>query len=251
MQKISLKTLQELYRRGEKIAAITAYDASFAHALEEAGIDLLFIGDSLGQLIQGHKTPIPVSLEDVIYHIQCVCRGSRSAFILADLPFLTYTSIEQSLQSAGALIQAGADMVKLEGGSSLIEIVKALTQHGIPVCAHLGKMPQHNLMHARPLNDALLDDALVLQDAGVSLLILVDVDSQLAAQVTSKLSIPTIGIGAGPHCSGQIQLIYNILGISNYLSLPSKHTFTPPPGTLKEILAAYVKAVKKGTFPSG
>ncbi len=256
MSKITLEKLQQMYHEGEKIVCTTAYDASFAQSLEEYGIELFLIGDSLGKVIQGHHSTIPVSLADMVYHTQCVCRGSHKAHIMADMPFLTYTSVDRTLDCAGALIQAGADMVKLEGGAQFAKHVTALTEFGMPVCAHLGVTPQYSRLLGKQFADkmdaeTLLKDALTLQKAGAVMLILVGVDSLTTKNITAQLTIPVIGIGSGPYCSGQIQVIYNMLGLTSFLNLPERQTFKLTNQTsIKTFITDYVSAVKKGKFPA-
>jgi 3-methyl-2-oxobutanoate hydroxymethyltransferase len=209
--------------RGERLAMLTAYDATIAGLLDRAGIDLLLVGDSLGHVILGLDSTIPVTLEDIIHHTRAVARGARRALVIADMPFLTYqVSPEQALESAARLFQeGGAAAVKLEGGRALAATVRRLTAAGLPVMGHLGLTPQH--IHQlggmrRQAKDQqaaqdLIMDALTLEDAGAFAIVLEAIPDAVAAQVTSKLKIPTIGIGAGPHCDGQVLVSYDMLGL--------------------------------------
>lgn len=258
MSRITLTTLRDMKRGGEKIACLTAYDASFARLLESAGVDLLMVGDSLGMVVQGHDSTLPVSVADMIYHTANVRRGSERAFLVADLPFMSYRSPEQALGNAARLLQeGGAQMVKLEGGAWLAETVRQLSERGIPVCAHLGLLPQsvHKLggyrVQARDENVArsLKEDAAALQEAGAALLVLEAVPSALAAQLAQTLTMPVIGIGAGAACDGQVLVSYDVLGLSPKRPKFAKD-FLPGAGSVTEAIAAYVKAVKSGAFPA-
>src|SRR3990167_1751096 len=220
--KITLIALQEMYGKNEKIAVLTCYDASFAALLEAQGVDVLLVGDSLGMVLQGHETTLPVSLDDMVYHTACVARGAKQAFIIGDMPFGTFQiSPQEAFTHAARLMAAGAQMVKLEGGAAMAETVAFLTERGIPVCGHLGFTPQsvHKLggyrVQGKNESDAarLRDDALALQQAGAGMLVLEMVPAALAKQITAQLAIPTIGIGAGVDCDGQVLVLHDMLGI--------------------------------------
>ncbi len=254
---VTLSKLLKAKAKGEKLALLTAYDASFARLLHQCGVDALLVGDSLGMVMQGHDSTIPVMLDDVIYHAAMVKRGAPLAWIIADLPFMTATSVEQGLKSARRLLQeAQVQMVKVEGGLSVLPLVQALTEQGVPVCAHIGLLPQQALragykMAGKTEADAqrLLDEALALEKAGASLLVMECVVAEVAQRITADLSIPTIGIGSGAETDGQVLVLHDILGLSSYApSFAPK--FLTEGRTLAEAVTAYVQAVKLGEFPS-
>jgi 3-methyl-2-oxobutanoate hydroxymethyltransferase len=257
MKPITLSTLQALKHNAEKIACLTAYDASFAAALEQAGVEVILVGDSLGMVIQGHDSTLPVCLDDMIYHCHNVRRGCNAPFLIADMPFMSYASPETALHNAARLMREGrAQMVKLEGGAWLVETVRLLVERGIPVCGHLGLTPQsvHQLGGYRVQgrdDDAarqLLKDAAALQTAGASLLVLECIPQALAREVSTKLRIPVIGIGAGPHCDGQVLVLYDMLGITTGKVPSFVKNFLD--GSVQDALNHYVQAVKQGTFPA-
>ena len=219
---LTLHRLRQMHAEGERIAMLTCYDASFARVLDAAGVDCLLVGDSLGMVLQGQASTVPVTLDDVAYHTRCVARGNRGAWVIGDLPFGSYqASKEQALASAVALMQAGAHMVKLEGGGPMADTVHFLVERGVPVCGHLGLTPQsvHALggwrVQGRDEASAatLKAQARELADAGAAMLVLELVPSLLAAGITQSLPIPTIGIGAGPGCSGQVLVLHDMLGL--------------------------------------
>ncbi|MDO9372180.1 MAG: 3-methyl-2-oxobutanoate hydroxymethyltransferase [Gammaproteobacteria bacterium] len=258
MKPVTLTTLREMKQRGEKIACLTAYDASFAAALDAAGVDLIMVGDSLGMVVQGHDSTLPVTLADMIYHTRCVRRGSQRAFIVTDLPFMSYASSAQALGNAARLMQeGGAHMVKLEGGAWLADTVHELTQRGMPVCAHLGLLPQsvHQLggyrVQGRDVSSAqtLLSDARALEQAGAGLLVLECVPDTLAQQITQALKLPVIGIGAGAHCDGQVLVLHDVLGLTPKPPKFSKN-FLHDAADIPSAARAYVSAVKAGEFPA-
>lgn len=258
-KKITVRRLAEMKQANEIIACLTAYDASFASVLENAGVDVVLVGDSLGMVIQGNENTLPVSIEEMLYHTQCVARGLGNALLIADMPFLSFTSIEQAVLNAGRLMkQGGAHMVKLEGGVDQAETVAALNKNGIPVCAHLGLQPQyvHKIggYRVQGRDDAsaekMLADALVLQDAGADMMLLECVPAALAAKITSALSIPVIGIGAGADCDGQILVLYDILDISLGMRPKFSKNFMASSASISEAIEAYVQAVRKGEFPA-
>ncbi len=257
MTPITLTRLREMKRTGEKIACLTAYDASFAALLEEARVDVLLVGDSLGMAIQGHQSTLEVCLNDMIYHTANVRRGQKRALILTDLPFLSYSTPVQALGNAGRVMQSGAQMVKLEGGAWLAETVRLLDARGIPVCGHLGLMPQsiHKLggyrVQARSQGDAerLLEEARILEQAGAALLVVECIPRALAATVAQSVNIPVIGIGAGSKCDGQVLVLYDMLGISG--KIPSFcRNFARSGNDIPSALRDYVQAVKSGEFPA-
>ncbi|MGH8635343.1 MAG: 3-methyl-2-oxobutanoate hydroxymethyltransferase, partial [Burkholderiales bacterium] len=217
--RITLTTLQKMAQEGSRIAMLTCYDASFAAVLEEAGVDSLLIGDSLGNVLQGHESTLPVTLRDMVYHTQCVARGSKRAFIIGDMPFSTFqVSPQEAFHNAAELMAAGAHMVKIEGGRPMLDTIEFLTDRGIPVCGHLGLTPQsvHALGGYRvqgrgeDAGQQLLKDAKQLEQAGAGMIVLEAIPSALAGAVTAALTIPTIGIGAGVDCSGQVLVLHDM-----------------------------------------
>ncbi|SEK83738.1 3-methyl-2-oxobutanoate hydroxymethyltransferase [Nitrosovibrio tenuis] len=250
--------LQKMRDDGEKIAILTCYDSSFATLLENAGVDILLVGDSLGNVLQGEESTLPVTLDDMVYHTHCVTRGSSKAFIMADMPFGTsQVSPEDTFENAAELMAAGASMVKIEGGCVMAETVEFLTRRGIPVCGHIGLTPQsvHQLggykLQGRTDYQAkqLLEDAVALENAGAGMLLMEVVPASVAKQVTEKLSIPTIGIGAGRDCSAQVLVLYDMLGIYSGKKARFMKNFMSGAGSIHEAAANYVKAVKTGEFP--
>ncbi|HEX5686825.1 MAG TPA: 3-methyl-2-oxobutanoate hydroxymethyltransferase [Ideonella sp.] len=266
----TLPRLREASARGEKLAMLTCYDATFARVLDEAGVDILLVGDSLGNVIQGEASTLPVTLEQMAYHTRAVAQGKRSAFLVTDLPFGTYeASPEQAFASAATLMRAGAQMVKLEGGGYTADTVRFLTERGIPVCAHLGLTPQR--VHAiggyrvQGRDDAaakvLLDDATALAQAGAAFLVLELVPSAVARRISTELpQLMTIGIGAGAGTTGQVLVLHDLLGLTGGTGGKRPRfvrDFTRAPGSaadapglsIAQSVAAYVAAVKDGSFP--
>ncbi len=247
-----------MHATGEKIAMLTCYDASFARVLDEAEVDCLLVGDSLGMVVQGHATTVPVTLADMAYHVACVARGNRNAWLIGDLPYGSYhASPEQAMASAVTLMQAGAHMVKLEGGGWTAETVRFLAERGIPVCAHLGLTPQsvHALGGWRVQGrdaasaTALLEQARALQAAGAAMLVIELVPTALGAQITQALKIPVIGIGAGPDCSGQVLVTHDMLGLGPAKPARFVRNFMDKAASVSDAVRAYVQAVKTGHFP--
>ena len=248
-----------MHAAGEKIAMLTCYDASFAQLCEPSGIDALLIGDSLGMVLQGHDTTLPVSVADIAYHTSAVARGSQKALIIADLPFGSFQECpQQAFRSAATLMAAGAQMVKLEGGEAMAETTRFLVQRGIPVCAHVGLTPQsvHQLgcYRVQGKDDSgaaqLLADAEAQQNAGASLIVLEAIPSPLAAAVTARLHIPTIGIGAGAECSGQVLVLHDMLDVAPGRKPRFVKNFMAGQASIGAAIAAYVHEVKAGTFPA-
>ena len=255
---ITLSTLKTMHGNDEKIAVLTCYDASFARVLDAAGVDVLLVGDSLGMVVQGHATTLPVKLAEMAYHTRCVAAGTGRAFIVADLPFGSYQpSPERAFAAAARLMAAGAHMVKLEGGAVMADTVAFLTRRGIPVCAHLGLLPQSvNQLggyRVQGREDAaaaqLIADARALEAAGAALIVLEMVPAALAKAVTGALTIPTIGIGAGADCSGQVLVLYDMLGLYPRAPRFSKNFLAGSDG-IEAAVRAYVAAVKDGSFPA-
>lgn len=253
---LTVTDLAAMKLRKEKITCLTAYDASFSAIIDKVGIDVMLVGDSLGNVIQGHSTTLPVTLRDMIYHTQCVAKARQRAFIIADLPFLGYTTPLLAAKNAGKLLRAGAQMVKLEG--TKIDCVKFLVDQGVPVCGHLGLLPQSiNLVggykvQGRELEAAqkLIDDAYLLQQAGAQLLLLECVPAALAKDISSQLDIPVIGIGAGVDCDAQVLVLYDMLGISVGSRPRFSKDFMHGASSIEEAIAAYHHAVKQLIFPS-
>ena len=255
--KITVPKLQAMREAGEKIAMLTCYDASFASLLDRAGVDVQLIGDSLGNVVQGHTTTLPVTLADIVYHTACVARAQPRGLVVADLPFGTYGTPADAFASAVEVMRAGAQMVKIEGGEWLAETIRFLVERSIPVCAHVGLTPQS--VHAfggfkvqgRTEEGAqqLLRDALAVQNAGAQLLVLEAVPPAVAANVTNAVAIPTIGIGAGVDCSGQVLVLHDMLGI--FPGKPARFVkdFMAGAPSIGAAIEAYVKAVKDGSFP--
>jgi 3-methyl-2-oxobutanoate hydroxymethyltransferase len=254
----TLSTLLKMTQDGDKITMLTCYDASFAALLEIAGVETLLIGDSLGNVLQGHETTLPVTLRDIVYHTACVARGAKRAFIIGDMPFGTFQlGPEDTFRNAAEIMAAGAQMVKLEGGKPMAETVSYLVDRGVPVCGHLGLTPQsvHQLggykVQGRQQSDAerLLEDARLLEEAGAGMLVLEAIPSPLAKQVTEALSIPTIGIGAGVDCSGQVLVLHDMLDVFPGKKAKFVKNFMQGAGSIQAAIERYVKEVKAGTFP--
>jgi 3-methyl-2-oxobutanoate hydroxymethyltransferase len=259
MKRITVNTLRDMKRAGEKIASLTAYDASFARILDENGIEVILVGDSLGMVVQGQETTLPVTLDEMIYHTRMVCAGSQRALILADMPFMSDNTPQQALENAGQLMkEGGAHMVKLEGGEPMVETVRALSLRGIPVCAHLGLLPQsvHKMggyrVQGRDEKAAhdILRDARAMEEAGADMLLLECVPETLAAEVTGVVDIPVMGIGAGLRCDAQVLVLYDILNISHGKRPRFSKDFLQGTGSIAEAVTNYVRAVKDGSFPT-
>ena len=257
-RRLSHIDLAKMRLAGDKIAVLTAYDASFAQACETAGVEVVLIGDSLGMVVQGHDSTLPVTVEDIAYHTRAVARGCKRPLIVADMPFGSFQeSPQQALRNAVTLMAAGAQMVKLEGGVEMAETTHFLTSRGIPVCAHVGLTPQsvHQLggYRIQGKDDSgaakLIADALAQQDAGATLIVIEAVPAPLAAEVTRQLSIPTIGIGAGKECSGQVLVLHDMLNVSSGRKARFVRNFMAGQDSIAAALAAYVAAVKDGSFP--
>lgn len=257
MAAMTIAKLAKMKAEGEKIASLTAYDASFAKLFAAQGIDFMLVGDSLGNVILGESSTLPVTVDDIAYHTRAVRNGAPEAFVMADMPFMSYATPEQACQEAAKLMRAGANMVKLEGGDWLLETIRQLVERSVPVCAHLGLLPQSvNVLGGYKVQgkeasaaDNTLRQALALQEAGAQLLVLECVPSSLAKRISEALDIPTIGIGAGPDCDGQILVMHDMLGMnSDYLPKFVKD-FLAEAGDLAGAIDLYVKQVKEGSFP--
>ena len=256
MSTISIDTLKSIKVNGKKFAAITAYDYSFAKLIDKAEIEVTLVGDSLGNVIQGQPTTIPVTLDEMAYHTTNVKRGIESSLVVSDMPFMSYATVPQALDNAAVLMQAGAQMVKLEGGEWLTETVFALTERGIPVCAHLGLTPQsvHKLsgfkVQGKDANSAekITAEAKILEQAGADLLVVECVPSVLGKTLASALDIPVIGIGAGSDTDGQVLVLQDMLGISDSAPKFSKN-YMVNSSSIQDALSAYRAEVLSGAFP--
>ena len=256
---VTLSTLQAMHSKGEKIAVLTCYDATFAQVLDSAGMDVLLVGDSLGMVLQGHSSTLPVTLGDIAYHTSCVARGTKQAFIVADMPFGTsQVSPEKTFAHAARLMAAGAHMVKLEGGEVMVDTIAFLTQRGIPVFAHIGLTPQSvNQLGGYRVQgkddkaaQRVLKDAWAVEQAGAGMLLLEAIPSVLAAEITANSGIPTIGIGAGAACSGQVLVLHDMLDIYPGKKARFVKNYMQGASSIADAVARYVAEVKAGTFPA-
>jgi 3-methyl-2-oxobutanoate hydroxymethyltransferase len=255
---ITVPGLVALRNSGEKITMLTCYDASFASLMDRAGVETILIGDSLGMVSQGHDSTLPVTISNVAYHTACVARGNQTALILADMPFGSFGYPEAAFENAVLLMQAGAQMVKIEGGAWLADTVRFLTDRAVPVCAHIGLTPQsvHQFggykVQGKSTEAAskLKADALALQEAGAALLVLEAIPAALGKEVTDLLTIPTIGIGAGPDCSGQVLVMHDMLGVFPGRKARFVKNFMEGASSIEEAFKAYVSAVKDKSFPA-
>jgi 3-methyl-2-oxobutanoate hydroxymethyltransferase len=259
MSQITISTLKRMKAAVEKIAVITAYDAGFTHLAEAAGVDVILVGDSLGMVVQGHDTTLPVTVEQMVYHTELVTRVSRHCLIVADMPFMSHGTCNQALDTAGKLMKTGgAHMIKLEGGRAQVDTVRHLTERAVPVCAHLGLLPQsiHQLggyrVQGRDKQSAhdLLNDARMMQDAGAQMLVLECIPAVLAQEVTVALDIPVIGIGAGGACDGQVLVLHDVLGMTPGKPPSFSKNFMPGAESIVAAIEAYVHAVREGEFPT-
>jgi len=255
---VTIETLRGMKHSGEKIACLTAYDASFGAVVDEAGTDFVLVGDSLGMVVQGHDTTVPVTVDDMVYHTRCVARGVRRGFLVADMPFGSYSLPEPAFANAVRLMQeGGAKMVKLEGGALQVRTVEFLASRDIPVCAHIGLTPQsiHKLggfkVQGRESQAAaqMRADAKALQDAGADIVLLECVPSELGAAIAAELTVPVIGIGAGPGVDGQILVLYDILDVTPGRKPRFVHNYLAGRDNVLAALQAYVASVKDGSYP--
>lgn len=251
--------LINMKQRDEKIVSLTAYDASFAHIMDQAGVDMVLVGDSLGMVVQGQTSTIPVTIEEMVYHSKIVSRGLSRALLVTDLPFMSYPNPQKAVENAAKLMQQGhAQMVKLEGGQCIIESVQHIVQQGIPVCGHLGLLPQSvNQLGGYRVQgketqqaDIILEDAKCLEQAGASAIVVECIPSVLAKKISTALSIPVIGIGAGVDCDGQVLVAYDMLDITYGKRPKFSKNFMADTGNINEAVSAYVNAVKNKQFPS-
>ncbi|MCR9848400.1 3-methyl-2-oxobutanoate hydroxymethyltransferase [Vibrio antiquarius] len=257
MKKMTINDLIKWKKEGRKFATSTAYDASFAQLFESQEMPVLLVGDSLGMVLQGHNDTLPVTVDDIAYHTRCVRAGSPNCLLMADMPFMSYTTPEQACENAATLMRAGANMVKIEGGDWLVDTVKMLTERSVPVCAHLGLTPQAvNIFGGYKVQgrdqekaDRMVKDALALQEAGAQIVLLECVPAELAERITQVLDVPVIGIGAGNVTDGQILVMHDMFGISaNYMPKFSKN-FLAETGDMRKAVAKYIEDVANGVFP--
>jgi len=254
---ITISKLLSMRAEGEKITMLTAYDSTMSALLNRCGVETILIGDSLGNVIQGHSSTTPVTVEQVAYHTECVARANTHAFVIADLPFASYGDPVQALESAAELMRAGADMVKLEGGDWQIDIIQYLVERSVPVCAHLGLLPQsvHILGgykvqgKSKDAASLMLEQALACEQAGAQMIVLEAIPSSLGKLITESLSIPTIGIGAGSDCAGQVLVLQDMLGISPGKPPKFVKNFMDGHASIEAAVKAYVREVKSGKFP--
>ena len=255
---VTIRTLQKRKQDGEKFSVLTAYDACFAQLIAEAGVDAILVGDSLGNVIQGQGSTVPVTLEQMAYHTECVARGNQGSLLIADVPFMGAATLERALETSTALMQAGANMVKLEGSAWLADSIEVLNRNGIPVCAHLGLTPQAvNALGGYRVQGKdnagateLLEAAKALDEAGAAMLLLECVPRELSARITREVSIPVIGIGAAPECDGQVLVMHDMLGISPGKPARFVKDFMAEAGDIRAAFKAYDTAVKDGSFPA-
>jgi 3-methyl-2-oxobutanoate hydroxymethyltransferase len=257
MNKVTLHTLSACKKTGEKFAVLTAYDACFAHVVSEAGVEVILVGDSLGMVLQGQDSTLPVTMDDMIYHTASVVKGNTGAMVMADMPFMSYATPEQAMENAALLMQAGANIVKIEGNAWLAESVALLSERGIPSCIHMGLTPQavNKLggykVQGRDRHSAkqMIEDAVSLEQAGASILLLECVPSLLAAEITQAVDIPVIGIGAGAETDAQVLVLHDMLGITPGRRPKFVKNFMEEATDIQSALQNYVIAVKQGSFP--
>jgi 3-methyl-2-oxobutanoate hydroxymethyltransferase len=259
-EKVTIHTLQKKKAAGDKITMLTCYDATFARLLDDAGVDVMLVGDSLGMVVQGNSTTLPVTLDEVIYHTRAVVRGTRRAQVVGDMPFMSYqTSVEEAMRAAGRLMkEGGAEAVKLEGGAQHAELVRRLVASGIPVMGHIGLTPQsfHQMggfkVQGRDKGTAerLLADARTLEEAGAYAIVLEGIPLEVAETITAALGVPTIGIGAGPHCDGQVLVIYDLLGMNEDFKPKFVKRYENFAVRIRTAVDEYIDEVKTGQFPS-
>lgn len=257
MTQVTLQTLSAYKKTGEKFAVLTAYDASFAQLISEAGVEMLLVGDSLGMVLQGHQTTLPVTVEQMVYHTQLVARGNQNAMVMADMPFMSYSSVETAMSNAALLMQAGANILKLEGGRWLVPTVAALAERGVPVCAHLGLTPQtvNQLggyrVQGRDEQSAqqMIDDACALVEAGASVLLLECVPTRVAAALTRAVDVPVIGIGAGPDTDAQVLVLHDILNVTPGRKARFVKNYLAGANDIQGAVSQFVAEVKQGQYP--
>lgn len=258
-EKVTVPDIRRMKQRGEKITALTAYDYSFARVLDEAGVDILLVGDSLGSVIQGHESTLPVTMDEMVYHTRAVARGRGRALVVADMPFLSFQiSLEETKRNAGRFLQeGGAEAVKIEGGVSMLETIEAIVRMGIPVMGHVGLTPQS--IHRfggykvqgkeKERREAILHDAMAVEQAGAFAVVLEGMPLDLAREITGRLSIPTIGIGAGMHCDGQVLVVHDMLGLFDMYTPKFVKKYADLRGIISEAVKNFITEVRGGKFP--
>lgn len=258
-KKMTVSDIRSLYHKGQKITAVTAYDHTLAKIVDQSGIDIVLVGDSLGMVVQGHPNTLPVEIEHMIYHTRCVAGAVQCAHLVADMPFMSYqASPDAAIENAGELLKAGAQAVKMEGGEEIADLVEYLAKIGIPVMGHVGLKPQ--AIHAlggykvqgksKPEGDAIVEEAKILEEAGVYALVLESVPVEVAREITQTIKVPTIGIGSGPACSGQILVIYDLLGADPDFKPRFVRRYMNFYESVKNAVCSYIKDVQQGSFPS-
>ncbi|MFH1829265.1 MAG: 3-methyl-2-oxobutanoate hydroxymethyltransferase [Pseudomonadota bacterium] len=260
MKQITITQISEKHRKGEKLTMLTAYDSTFAAVLDNAGVDMILVGDSLGMVVQGHASTIPVTLDEVIYHTRCVSRGTNRALVVADLPFMSYqASKTQAMLAAGRAMKEGcASAVKIEGGLEMVESARLMTAAGIPVMAHIGLKPQriHQMGgykiqgKTKEQSAQLVEEAKAFEQAGAFSLVLEGIAMETAREITEACNIPTIGIGCGPHCSGQVLVIYDMLGLNPAFSPSFVKVYADGHKMITNAIKNYIDEVKSGVFPT-
>ena len=258
-KKVTVETIREMKQSGEKIAALTAYDFLMAKILDSAGIDLILIGDSAGNVMAGYETTLPVTVDEMLYHTRCVCNGASRALVILDMPFLSYQcGVDDAVRNAGMFLKEGAEGVKIEGGREVEDVVRKMTGFGIPVLGHLGLTPQSIRQFgsyrvrgkAQKEHDRMLEDAKILEEAGVFAIVLEKIPEELAAEITAAVSVPTIGIGAGPDCDGQILVSHDMLGINEGFKPKFLRLYANLGEQMRGAFEAYIGDVKKSDFPA-
>ena len=255
---VTVNTLKEIKQSGEKFTCLTSYDATFAQLVSSAGVEVILIGDSLGMVLQGNDSTLPVTIEDMAYHTQCVANGNQGALLMADMPFMSYATPEQAMETAAELMQSGAHMVKMEGGDWLVETTRLLSERGIPTCLHLGLTPQTvNKMGGYKVQgrqdqqaEKMVADAVALAEAGADIILLECVPSELAQRITEAVDAPVIGIGAGNKTDGQVLVIHDMLGATTGHRPKFVKNFLEGSGTIQGAIEGFISEVKSGAFPS-
>ncbi len=258
MKNITLRSLNKIKQEGEKFACLTAYDASFAQVVSDAEIEVILVGDSLGMVLQGKSSTVPVTMDEMVYHTQCVSRSQSKSLLISDMPFMSYRTEELAMENATRLMQAGAEVIKLEKSGHIVPTIQRLTDYGIPTCAHIGLAPQqvHKLGGYRVQGreqeqaDLMKQEALDLQQAGADLLLIELIPAPLAAEICALVDIPVIGIGAGPDTDGQILVLHDMLGITPHTPPKFVKNFMPEASSIQQAIELYGQAVRSGRFPA-
>ena len=258
MKNITLRTLSKIKQNGDKFACLTAYDSSFAQVVSDAEIEVILVGDSLGMVLQGKSSTVPVTMDDMVYHTRCVAQSHSKSLLISDMPFMSYRTDELAMENATRLMQAGAEVIKLEKSGQIVPTIQRLNDYGIPTCAHIGLAPQqvHKLggyrVQGREQEQAeqMKQEAVELQEAGADLLLIELIPAPLAAEICALVDIPVIGIGAGPDTDGQILVLHDMLGITPHTPPKFVKNFMPEANSIQEAIALYGQAVRTGQFPA-